>query len=319
MKLLKPDITDRPLERRDYQIQITRHELKTRKADVTITWGNNLKVEGLYVASRVRGGVRLSVPVYFVPGGGRMDLITVGQQLQAAVLRAYQQMEHEGKDQCRVSYLADRAAFQVQTKSVAEGTVIGYADMQAGQDLKVHQIRIRRGSDGRLSCMYPAQASGSNENKQWHNLAAELSDGRLHEENSEGVSSGASEGGWYAVFFSTTSCQTETGGTGRRGRLGAIRNVSDSDTKERMRYGRRIQTKNRSKADVGSADGILCSDIVFCRIICPGTENSRKNWNLLDSGRILRNSTHCGQIIRRRYPERSWQSRNRKNVHRSMI
>ena len=25
------------------------------------------------------------------------------------------------------------------------------------------------------------------------------------------------------------------------------------------------------------------------------------------------------QIIRRRYPERSWQSRNRKNVHRSMI
>lgn len=181
-ELLKPDITDRPLERRDYQIQITRHELKTRKADVTITWGNNLKVEGLYVASRVRGGVRLSVPVYFVPGGGRMDLITVGQQLQAAVLRAYQQMEHEGKDQCRVSYLADRAAFQVQTKSVAEGTVIGYADMQAGQDLKVHQIRIRRGSDGRLSCMYPAQASGSNENKQWHNLAAELSDGRLHEE-----------------------------------------------------------------------------------------------------------------------------------------
>ena len=112
-ELLKPDITDRPLERRDYQIQITRHELKTRKADVTITWGNNLKVEGLYVASRVRGGVRLSVPVYFVPGGGRMDLITVGQQLQAAVLRAYQQMEHEGKDQCRVSYLADRAAFQV--------------------------------------------------------------------------------------------------------------------------------------------------------------------------------------------------------------
>ena len=106
----------------------------------------------------------------------------MGQQLQAAVLRAYQQMEHEGKDQCRVSYLADRAAFQVQTKSVAEGTVIGYADMQAGQDLKVHQIRIRRGSDGRLSCMYPAQASGSNENKQWHNLAAELSDGRLHEE-----------------------------------------------------------------------------------------------------------------------------------------
>ena len=55
-----------------------------------------------------------------------------------------------------------------------------------------------------------------------------------------------------------------------------VESVSDSDTKERMRYGRRIQTKNRSKADVGSADGILCSDIVFCRIICPGTENSRK-------------------------------------------
>lgn len=51
-----------------------------------------------------------------------------------------------------------------------------------GRICKVHQIRIRRGSDGRLSCMYPAQASGSNENKQWHNLAAELSDGRLHEE-----------------------------------------------------------------------------------------------------------------------------------------
>lgn len=111
-----------------------------------------------------------------------MDLVTVGQQLQVAVLGAYQQMEREGSDQCRVSYLSDHAVFQVRTKSVEEGTVIGYADMQAGQDLKVHQIRIRRGSDGRLSCMYPAQASGSNEKKQWHNLAAELSDGRLHEE-----------------------------------------------------------------------------------------------------------------------------------------
>lgn len=79
-ELLKPDITDRPLERRDYQIQITRHELKTRKADVTITWGKQSESRRLYVASRVRGGVRLSVPVYFVPGGGRMDLITVGQQ-----------------------------------------------------------------------------------------------------------------------------------------------------------------------------------------------------------------------------------------------
>ena len=32
-ELLKPDITDRPLERRDYQIQITRHELKSRCND----------------------------------------------------------------------------------------------------------------------------------------------------------------------------------------------------------------------------------------------------------------------------------------------
>ena len=71
-----------------------------------------------------------------------MDLITVGQQLQAAVLRAYQQMEHEGKDQCRVSYLADRAAFQVQTKSVAEGTVIGYAD--SGNDRLLHSGEITR-------------------------------------------------------------------------------------------------------------------------------------------------------------------------------
>ncbi len=177
------DTEEQLLARRDFQIQITRNELKTRKADVDIIWGNNLRIEGMYIAKRVHGEIRLNMPIYFMPNGERTNLITVGSQLQQAILNAYQQMERENHDQCKVSYLASKhTELRIQTRSASERSVIGYADMQAGQDLKVHQIRIRRGSDGRLSCMYPAQASGSNENKQWHNLAAELSDGRLHEE-----------------------------------------------------------------------------------------------------------------------------------------
>lgn len=175
-------IPDSPLERRDFQIQITRHELKTRKADVSIVWGNNLKVEGLYIASQIRGGVRLGVPVYFIPDGGRMDLLTVSPQLGQTILKAYQQMENEGKDQYRISYFANQSGLQIQTRPADEGAVIGYADMKIGQELCVQQIRIRRSSDGRLSCMYPAQAYGSSEKRKWHNLAAELPDCRLHEE-----------------------------------------------------------------------------------------------------------------------------------------
>lgn len=175
-------ISDSPLERRDFQIQITRHELKTRKADVSIVWGNNLKVEGLYIASQIRGGVRLGVPVYFIPDGGRMDLLTVSPQLGQAILKAYQQMENEGKDQYRISYFANQSGIQIRTRPADEGAVIGYADVKIGQELCVQQIRIRRSSDGRLSCMYPAQAHGSSEKRKWHNLAAELSDCRLHEE-----------------------------------------------------------------------------------------------------------------------------------------
>lgn len=36
-----------PLDRRDFQIMITKNEQKTRKADVQITWGNNLQIEGI--------------------------------------------------------------------------------------------------------------------------------------------------------------------------------------------------------------------------------------------------------------------------------
>ena len=175
------DAEEQLLARRDFQIQITRKELKTRKADVDIVWGNNLRLEGIYIASRVRGGIRLNMPIYFMQNGERMNLITVGSQLRQAILRAYQQMERENKDQCKVSYLASqRTGLQIQTRSASEGTVIGYADVQIGKELSIQQIRIRY-SNGKMSCMYPAQAVRNGEKKQWHNLAKELPDCRIHE------------------------------------------------------------------------------------------------------------------------------------------
>ena len=53
--MLQEDVQPDPLERKDFQIQIVRHELKTRKADVSIAWGNNIKVEGISINSRSRG------------------------------------------------------------------------------------------------------------------------------------------------------------------------------------------------------------------------------------------------------------------------
>lgn len=73
------DMVPDPLERKDFQIHIIRHELKTRKADVDITWGNNLKVEGLSINSRNRGGVRIVLPTLFGADKQRTELISVGE------------------------------------------------------------------------------------------------------------------------------------------------------------------------------------------------------------------------------------------------
>lgn len=178
---LESDGKDRPLARRDFQILITRNEQKTRKADVAIIWGNNLRTEGMYIAGRSYGGVRLNMPIYFMPNGERVNLITVGSQLQQAILNVYQQMQLENKDQSKSSYIADNSTeLKVQTRPADEGAVIGYADMQIGQELRVQQIRIRY-SNGKLSCMYPAQAIRNDEKKQWHNLAKELAGCQIHE------------------------------------------------------------------------------------------------------------------------------------------
>ena len=64
--MLQEDVQPDPLERKDFQIQIVRHELKTRKADVSIAWGNNIKVEGISINSRSRGGVRLVQPTLWI-------------------------------------------------------------------------------------------------------------------------------------------------------------------------------------------------------------------------------------------------------------
>ena len=80
-KTVNADAEEQLLARRDFQIQITRNELKTRKANVDIIWGNNLRMEGMYIASRVHGGIRLNMPIYFMQNGERMNLITVGSQL----------------------------------------------------------------------------------------------------------------------------------------------------------------------------------------------------------------------------------------------
>ena len=127
---MNTDTEEQLLARRDFQIQITRNELKTRKADVDIIWGNNLQIEGMYIAKRVHGEIRLNMPIYFMPNGERTNLITVGSQLQQAILNAYQKMERENHDQCKVSYLASQhTELRIQTRSASEGSAIGYADM----------------------------------------------------------------------------------------------------------------------------------------------------------------------------------------------
>ena len=178
---MNTDTEEQLLARRDFQIQITRNELKTRKADVDIIWGNNLRIEGMYIAKRVHGEIRLNMPIYFMPNGERTNLITVGSQLQQAILNAYQQMERENHDQCKVSYLASQhTELRIQTRSASERSVIGYADMHIGREVSIKQIRIRY-SNGKMSCMYPAQAVRDGEKKQWHKLAKELPDCRIHE------------------------------------------------------------------------------------------------------------------------------------------
>ena len=90
--MLQEDVQPDPLERKDFQIQIVRHELKTRKADVSIAWGNNIKVEGISINSRSRGGVRLVQPTLFGTDGQRTQLIHVGDALQNAIIvTVYQQ------------------------------------------------------------------------------------------------------------------------------------------------------------------------------------------------------------------------------------
>lgn len=61
-----------------------------------------------------------------------------------------------------------------------EGKVIGYADIQIGNELRIDKVRIRN-NEGKKSVMYPSESMGSGVNRKWHNLASELPDSRLHE------------------------------------------------------------------------------------------------------------------------------------------
>lgn len=167
-----------PLDRRDFQIMITKNEQKTRKADVQITWGNNLQIEGLRIYGRTNGGVRLVVPSYFAANGSRINLMAVGSKLEQAILSAYQKMNQQ--DKLRFAYYGEETGIRVQTRSAQEGKVIGYANIVIGQEFQIMQVRIRQ-NEGKLSCMYPSESIGTGENKHWHNLVTELSDYRMHE------------------------------------------------------------------------------------------------------------------------------------------
>lgn len=177
--MLQEDVQPDPLERKDFQIQIVRHELKTRKADVSIAWGNNIKVEGISINSRSRGGVRLVQPTLFGTDGQRTQLIHVGDALQNAILDAYNKMPDE-QEMLRTVYIAKQTGFFVRTIPVQEGKVIGYADIQIGNELRIDKVRIRN-NEGKKSVMYPSESMGSGVNRKWHNLASELPDSRLHE------------------------------------------------------------------------------------------------------------------------------------------
>lgn len=121
--MLQEDVQPDPLERKDFQIQIVRHELKTRKADVSIAWGNNIKVEGISINSRSRGGVRLVQPTLFGTDGQRTQLIHVGDALQNAILDAYNKMPEE-QEMLRTVYIAKQTGFFVRTIPVQEGKVV---------------------------------------------------------------------------------------------------------------------------------------------------------------------------------------------------
>ena len=173
------DMVPDPLERKDFQIHIIRHELKTRKADVDITWGNNLKVEGLSINSRNRGGVRIVLPTLFGADKQRTELISVGEQLQKAILEAYSKMS-EAQKECTTVYVAEKTGIAVQTVAAQDGKVIGYANLKIGQELQIQKARIWNSGE-KHAVMYPSEAMGSGENRKWHNLAYELPDCRLHE------------------------------------------------------------------------------------------------------------------------------------------
>lgn len=167
-----------PLDRRDFQIMIMRNEQKTRKADVRITWGNNLQIEGLRIYGRTNGTIRLVVPSYFAADGKRINLMAVSPKLEQAILSAYQKMGQQ--EELRSAYYGGETGIRVQTRSAQEGKVIGYADIAIGQELQIMQVRIRQ-NEGKLSCMYPSESIGTGENKHWHNLVSELQDYRMHE------------------------------------------------------------------------------------------------------------------------------------------
>ena len=144
-----------PLDRRDFQIMITKNEQKTRKADVQITWGNNLQIEGLRIYGRTNGDVRLVVPSYFAANGSRINLMAVGSKLEQAILSAYQKMDQQ--DKLRFAYYGEEIGIRVQTRSAQEGKVIGYANIVIGQEFQIMQVRIRQ-NEGKLSCMYPSES-----------------------------------------------------------------------------------------------------------------------------------------------------------------
>lgn len=84
------------------------------------------------------------------------------------------------QEMLRTVYIAKQTGFFVRTIPVQEGKVIGYADIQIGNELRIDKVRIRN-NEGKKSVMYPSESMGSGVNRKWHNLASELPDSRLHE------------------------------------------------------------------------------------------------------------------------------------------
>ena len=118
-------------------------------------------------------------PTLFGTDGQRTQLIHVGDALQNAILEAYNKMPDE-QEMLRTVYIAKQTGFFVRTIPVQEGKVIGYADIQIGNELRIDKVRIRN-NEGKKSVMYPSESMGSGVNRKWHNLASELPDSHLHE------------------------------------------------------------------------------------------------------------------------------------------